>query len=154
MANSRALDIEVMKVMRDTGELDHINAHFLSDVAAAIQCSDLESLKPYKKLRDTTDDQIAAEIVLNYLRKHNMEFTLKCIAAETNGELAAMPKKAQDVLDLDEDDQIGDLLSSWIEEDAADSMVEQSKKELYAEISDRLKKLKHVPRRSPAKGSH
>lgn len=154
MANSRAMDIEVMKIMRETGEFDHINAHFLSDVAGAIQGSDLESLKPYRKLRDSVDDQIAAEIVLNYLKKHNMQFTLKCIAAETNGELAATPKKAQEELDLDDDNQLRDLLSRWIDEENAD-IVDQNKEYLYAEIESRLKELKTVkpPKRSPAKKS-
>jgi hypothetical protein len=87
MASSKAFEISVMREMRDSGVLDHLNASFLSRSAAAIQASEFDSLKPYKTFRGSVDDKIAAAFVLGYLQAHNLQETVRCIEAETQNAL-------------------------------------------------------------------
>jgi hypothetical protein len=53
MSNERnkAIETQVMTMMRDGGHLNQFNARFLSDVAVVIQDNDFDSLKPTRDLR-------------------------------------------------------------------------------------------------------
>ena len=149
--SEKEFDIKVMRLMRDNGQFDHMNAQFLSEVACAIQKSDFESLRPYKTLRETPDDALAAELVLNYLKKHNMQYTLACVTAETNRRLESISKSRKTQLKLKGDDPIGALLTEWNE--LGRETVEANSYDLKDDITAYVDDLKKVstPKRSSKK---
>ena len=146
--SEKEFDIKVMRMMRDNGQFDHMNAQFLSNVACAIQETEFDSLKPYKDLRDTPDDALAAHLVLSYLKKHNMKYTLACVIAETNSQLEAVAKETKPRLNLKSDDPIDEMLTDW--NDSGHETVESNAYELKDEIIAIVDSLKQVstPKRS------
>jgi hypothetical protein len=109
----KVMDAQVMATMRDSGHFNHLNASFLSEVAVAVQNSDLDSLKPTRDLRETTNDEIAAELVVSYLTKHLLKSTLQCLNAETGGHCTKDEGIAQTELGLQTSDLLDELVIDW-----------------------------------------
>ena len=113
----RQIDIQVMAKMRDLGIIEHLNAHFLSDFAIAVQNSNLTSLKMYKNVNKTTDYQIAADFVLQYLRNHDMNYTLNSLNAETNQKIKPSKNITKKELHFKSEDYLQEALELYLSDE-------------------------------------
>lgn len=86
---NKELNLHVMRVLMENGILNKVHAGMLTDVAAAVQDSPYDAMKPYKTIKHDTDSEIAAEIVFEFLKRHEMWDTIKCIQTETRSDLKA-----------------------------------------------------------------
>ena len=85
----KQLDLQVLQQLVDGGILNHLHAGMLTDVAETVQHSDCDAMKPYKTFKRDENNKIAAEIVFEYLTRHEMWETIRCIETESEGQLNA-----------------------------------------------------------------
>lgn len=140
-AEKKAFDVQVMAKMRDFGAFNQFNAEFLTDVSHAIQESNFNTLKPYKKPRATIDHQIASQIVLNYLTKHNMVQTIECIKSETEGAIVKtdMSDEIAKNIGLETNDYLHEIVQKWNQE--SDTILEINNSNLSQTIMNRLQSI-------------
>ena len=84
---NKQFDVDVMKLLVSNGILNSIQAKLVTEISSVVANSEFEAMKPYREIRTDIDNQIATEIVFEYLRKHNMTETIRCIELETKGKL-------------------------------------------------------------------
>ncbi|OHS95250.1 hypothetical protein TRFO_02233 [Tritrichomonas foetus] len=145
--DNKALDIQVMAKMRDLGIFGHLNAHFLSDFAVAVQDSDLDSLKMYKDVKNTTDYQLAADFVIQYLKRHHLEYTLNAVSAETNDKIIPPKNITKDVLHFKSKDYFEEALNVYLQDgDQPSEIKEQNHERFREELKERLDSIKKAPR--------
>jgi hypothetical protein len=149
MSSSKAFEIAVMREMRECGVLNQLNASFLSRSADAIQGSEFDSLKPYKTLRGSVDDKIAAALVLRYLRAHHLQQTLNCVDAETQSTLPVATEAEIREVGIGKTGGLPQLWNYW--EGHRDEIRDRNEAELRDVITTRLEGIRSSPspRRSP-----
>lgn len=139
----KQLDMQVMSKMRDLGIIGHLNAHFLSDFAVAVQVSDISSLKMYKKVNKTTDYQIAAEFVLQYLKNHELNYTLNGLYAETNQKITPQKNITKKELHFTSNDYLEEALQSYLSDEGKPAQIKQENHEKFREaLASRIESLK------------
>ena len=96
----KQLDLQVLSILVEAGILNHLHGKMLSNVAQLVHDIDCKPMKPYKTVRHAQNDNVAAEFVIEYLKRHQMWDTIRCIEAETDGELSqASVKKPTGVIE-------------------------------------------------------
>lgn len=139
----KKIDIQVMKKMRDLGIINHLNAHFISDFAIAVQDSDLTSLKMYKNINKTTDYQIAADFVLQYLRNYNLNYTLNSLNAETKKKIRPQKDITKKELNFTSNDYLDEALQLYLSNEENPSQIKQQNHEKFREaLASRIESLK------------
>lgn len=138
----KKLDVQVMQTMRNRGIFNHLHASLLTDVADIVQDSEYDAFKPYKTIKDDVDSKIAAEIVMEYLKRHGMTDTLRCIAIETRNKLAPKPPSGLLKKELNIDVQSGFIEAiheEWNKN--SDDYLAQNDADLQQTIQQRLQAL-------------
>ena len=137
----RQLDIQVMSKMRDLGVFDHLNSRFLSDFAVAVQNSDLDSLKMYKDVKQTTDFQIAADFVIQYLKNNQLDYTLKCLTAETNDKIVPPPNITKDELNFTTNNYLDEALKMYLNNDQQSEIKKSNHEQFRQALAQRLESI-------------
>lgn len=136
----RQFDLAVVRELRDTGALNQVQATITADIAQAINESqeDLASVKPFRSFKSTIDYRLANSFVFQYLEKHGMTETIRCINAETDGKLkSAEPGESERELKIkDSEDKIYELRARW-----KPKIATRSRLELTKQIAKRYKKI-------------
>ena len=131
-SEKKALNLQIMRLLQQYGSLNDLHAEICTDTAEAIQDSDIEALKCLKSLRSSVDHQIAHQLVLDYLKKKNMNHTLRCIESE----LKNNPKPEK--LDIDIPETLGIDKSDNMINDAFQKYI-SNKEEIYTENQNALR---------------
>jgi hypothetical protein len=145
----KALDIRVLGTMRDCGHLDHLNAEFLSGVSEVAQEANFESVKPYKFLRKSLNDRIAASLVIKFLEQNNMQYTLKSLQCETAADLQKVDEKAEKTLGFRPGDRFWELVHSWV--NGGNEAVIQNREGLRNALQHRVELVTRTPRKDAKK---
>lgn len=147
----KQLDMQVMSKMRDLGIIGHLNAHFLSDFAIAVQDSDISSLKMYKNVNKSTDYQIAADFVIQYLKNHSLNYTLNSLNAETNKKIRPPKNITKKELNFKSNDYLEEALEIYLSDEDKPAQIKQENHQqfrnaLEARIESILKPAHHSPK--------
>ena len=115
--NQKKLNVQVMDEMRKNGSFFDLHARLLANLSEEVQKSDIDGLKPYKKLRKEEEYDVAMECVLRYLENHKMVNTIRSIQAESNNAFKKNTEKPAEItLDIDDcDDPIKVILADFKE---------------------------------------
>jgi hypothetical protein len=102
-----------MTMMRDRGYLTPFNRHFPNEVTIVIQDRGFDSLKPTREIRQKTNDDIAAELVISYLDRSFLNDILRCLNDETGEDYTSHEPLAQMEMGLQTGDFVGTLVTNW-----------------------------------------
>ena len=137
------LDINVMAKMRDLGIFGHLNARMLSEFASAVQDSNLDSLKMYKDVNQSTDFQLAADFVIQYLKKHHLSYTLSTMKSETQNKISPPSDITEDILHFKSDDFIQEALDIYLQDAEQPNKIKEANHARFREeLAERIANLK------------
>ena len=98
--SSESRDTAILRTMWGCGVMHHLHASLLASVGRAVQRSDIAVLKRSKDISTTTNHQIAAFLIFQYLKRHNLEATVRCAIDESDEQISgdAPPDFADETL--------------------------------------------------------
>ena len=136
--NQKKLNVQVMDEMRKNGSFFDLHARLLANLSEEVQKSDIDGLKPYKRLRTEEQYKCAEECVLRYLENHKMVNTIRAIQAESHNAFKRNPEKsAEIILDIDDcEDPIQEVLADFKQN--MSEIFYNNRDDLRAELSQRL----------------
>jgi hypothetical protein len=112
---NRALHARVFAEMTNRGILNYVSACGVSLAASAIIDSDQDGLKPYKDFPVDLNNQIAMELVFDYLSRQSLSETLTTIAKETDGRFpAGLSSIAENELGITDQQPCAALTADWL----------------------------------------
>jgi hypothetical protein len=79
----------IVRMMNEFGIMNHLYASLLASIGRAVQDSDIAILKRSKEISTTRNHQIAAFLVFKYMTQHKLDETRRCIADESDGQIAS-----------------------------------------------------------------
>ena len=151
----KQLDLKVLQQLVDNGILNHLHAGMLTDVAETVRHSDCEAMKPYKTFKRDENSRIASEIVFEYLTRHKMWETIRCIETETEGQLNAGVLKrpsglvAKTLKISGSSELIGKFVGEWQQLlDQNSEFLADNSRELKEQLSARLDQCKKKSHRA------
>jgi hypothetical protein len=141
-------NIAIMAALIDRGVLNYLQSKLISEIAAAVEQTDLISMKPYRSPPDELDYLMAIDLVFEYLLTHNLVQTMKCIRSESPSIVPRTTAKAR----LHQYLRVGSsgvralrgLVHSWTTADSA-AIVHQNHTQTADIIARRLAALKRRP---------
>jgi hypothetical protein len=139
----------------DCGILNNVCAHGAALVADAIMKTNLDGLKPYKTFPDGVDHEIAMQLILEYLNRHELFETLRTVKIET---LDQFPSDRSPVLE----NELGlsgvegactDLTNDWIS--AGQAIRHANDEQKVGQIREAIGNVRvHVAHKHPHHDSH
>ena len=102
--------------MRNSGALNNLESFYISLVVNEIKDNNkFVVLKPYKIIKTEKPYLIAAQIVLQFLEKKSLKYSLSTLSSETEGQIAKKnPSLVQNSLNIFSDDLfITELMNDW-----------------------------------------
>lgn len=143
----KQLDLKVLTMMLEYGILNHLHSKMITNVAQLVSDIDCQPMKPYKTVKHGENDTVAAEFVFDYLRKHQMWDTIRCIETETNGELSqAVLKKPTGIISrefkiTEKEGLLATFTSQWLQMLQDTQIVAENAEHLKQGIAARLEGL-------------
>ena len=138
--DQKQINVQVMDEMRKSGAFFDLHARLLANLAEEIQKSDIDGLKPYKKLRKEQPYEMAMECVLRYLEKRKMQNTIRAIQAESNNSFKKGKDSVEVILNIDDTDDPIAVNLQYFQENL-DTIFFDNRDDLRADLSERLSKL-------------
>ena len=154
----KKFDVQVMRLLSEHGILNMLNATMVTDIADEVNKSPYDALKPYKDLKDDIDNQIAMEIVLQFLKNKKMEETLRCISVETNKKMIPKPSSGIVKRELgiaESDDAIYDIFQDYTEKiQSGNNVFDHIHNQLIENIKERIKNSQSTKSKDRSHHSH
>jgi hypothetical protein len=150
--SKKELDRQVMGKLIDTGIFNQLHARLLSRVAAVVQTSPFDAMKPYRDPPTDTDHIIAASLVSAFLSTYSLTETISSIRSESPAVLPRTPDidLAVNALNLpSRAEPLTALVRDW-----DPRITDDNRRETLAAVEERLQTLAgDVPPERPARVS-
>ena len=125
------------------GVLNHFQAKFISQVTNEIQNSENDKvfcLKPFKEIHESIQNEIASQIIVQYLTKHNLEYTLKTANYEFDDYYQFRNLNVLNKLEItDKSDSLHSLFITW--KSTKDQAIKKNKKVFLKKLASRLQEI-------------
>ena len=147
----KQLDLNVVRLLQTNGIFNYIHAHTVTEISAAVQSSNIDAYKFFKNIKTDPDNLIAQQVVLQYLQRHKMTETLRCIALETKNRMSpgGIPKEVQTNLDISEKENVlYHIVNLYMTK--METIVSENQNKLKKKITDRLNNLDNAPPSKPS----
>lgn len=129
--------------LKEKGILNYFQARYISSVAQAVEKSDINCLKPYKNIYDSVADEIASQIIVQYLHRKNLKLTINTANYEypnfleiRNLSILSSLKISNEDLSSHKADSLHCLFKCWNE--TKDATVKTNKLAMRQEIQAKL----------------
>ncbi|KAH0795827.1 hypothetical protein GPJ56_000194 [Histomonas meleagridis] len=112
----------------------------LADISETLQDSNFDSMKMIKSIKDDIDHKLAAEFVFEYLQRHGMKNTIRCIELETNKKLSQKPvsNNIKKELNIDaKENLLSALCEDWLKN--SEQYLQKNETQFRTQLEARLK---------------
>lgn len=138
--NEKELLDRTFSRLNDKGILNYFQARYISEVANVIEKSDINCLKPYKNIYESKADEIASQIIVQFLLKNNLKLTINTANYEYANLFHIKDLSVSSSLQIPKKDSksnlLHDLLQFWKE--TKDETVKLNKQKMRQEIQEKF----------------